>query len=394
MKLGTVVLFLLCALAAYVVYLDGAARRRADDLRRRRILALRARLRRQRALAVAAAATEPRAEPSVLAALGGYRDAFVYSGDWTALLELGDVYRKGAYPTHRPDPDVALRVYKAACGSPDPAVAGAAQTRFLECRADGLAAEDVAGAALPPDFAEVCVSRASQMMTYTSTRGRPTAPDPATREIAGIQPTVIFSVPPVVVTSDAQNVHDHSVTQGLKKALREMPARGDALEDVTMHVLESGASAGDKAHALEVLDTLNAEKHSTLGDSERAALDKVWARIQDLPTPDARRDAADILTSQLASGVERGSVVCSTGKIARIMSALDGLTPEGPVVRPMWAVREELGTLAARVRDRVDDPEAARAEFQRAATQTYVDDLGLSEELIGGIVSEYASGFM
>ena len=375
-----------CALAAWVLYADARHRAASARARRRRIARLRARLMLQKPQQQAEAPLD------IEQGLREKHRAFV-AGDWTALLEIGDVYRKGAYPTHRPDTDVALRVYRAACGSPDAAVAGAAQTRFLECRADILAAEDVAGASLPGAVAEACIAHAAGEMGLGTPAHRPLAVSVQMPSAPRVPLPPAPAAEPVIVTSDAQNVHDHSVTQGLKRALREMSARGDALEDVTMHVLDSGATPEDKTHALEVLDTLSAEGHSTLGESERAALNKVWARIQDLPTPDARRDAADILTSQLASGVERGSVVCSTGKIARIMSTLDGLTPEAPVVKPMWAVREELGTMAARIRDRVDDPEAAHAEFARAATQTYVDDLGLSEDLVGAIVTEYASGF-
>ena len=375
--------------AAYLAYCEHIFQ---HTVRRERIMhwrrAMRAALHRRSQQRLRAAAQEPR----VLGTLRVLQAAFEHSGQWSALLQLGDVYRTGSYPTYRPDPEMALRVYKSACGCPDPGVAGAAQTRYLQCRDEHLAPEDVAGAPLPRDHGMQCSARADAMIRAAppASFGRPrvvtmSAPTP---------PPLRPPPPPVVVVSDAQNVHDHAVVNGLQKSLRDMPrGSADAVESVTMHILESDAPADRKADALAVLDTLSAHEHSTLKTSEQGALESVWARIQSFPR-DKRDNAADILASQLASGVEDGSVVCSTGKIARIVGALDGMSDDAPAIKPMWAVREELGTMAARIRDaHEDDPEAARAEFRRAATQTYVADLGLGKDVVDAVVAEYSAGF-
>lgn len=391
-----VIVIVLLALAAYVYHKNkkrvGTARVKAA--RRRFAPASRA--------AAASRAADTLKEPAVLQTMRDIRDSFVTRGEWPALLQLGDVYRRGSYPTHTPNPDVALRIYRAACASPDPATAGAAQLKYIECRVDDIASEDVAGDPLPTYIAEECIAVACRRIAISPSAARPRAPQ------AQVQPTyipveidvwathgadLVTTVPggPLAIVSDTQNVHDHAVTRGMYKALRDMTSSGDASEDVTMCILESDASPTAKADALAVLDTLGTAQHSTLGTSEREALDKVWNRIRNLPT-EAARDAENILITQLASGVERGHVVCSTGKIARIVSTLDGLVDE-PTIKPMWAIREEIGSLAARVRDDHGDDEAGKNEFKRRAAELYVDELGMNADLIGNIVDAYAVGF-
>jgi hypothetical protein len=392
-----VALLALVALAIYVQYIDH--KKRAGIAR---VKAARLRFRKAERAAAASRADVMKKEPAVLQTMRNIRDSFVTRGEWPALLQLGDVYRRGSYPTHTPNRDVALRIYRAACGSPDPATAGAAQLKYIECRVDAIASEDIAGDPLPTDIAHECIALAARRIAMSPSTARPRAPE------AHVQPTyvpvevdiwathgadLVTTVPggPLAIVSDTQNVHDHAVTRSMHKALRDMASSGDASEDVTMCILESDASPTAKADALAVLDTLGTSQHSTLGTSEREALDKVWNRIRNLPD-EAARNAETILVAQLASGVERGHVVCSTGKIARIVSTLDGIVDE-PTIKPMWAIREEIGSLAARVRDDHGHNEAGKNEFKRRAAELYVDELGMSADLIGNIVDAYAVGF-
>jgi len=396
MRVVALLALLLLALAAYVHHKNKkrAGTARVKAARRRFAPASRA--------AAASRADEMNKEPAVLQTMRDIRDSFVTRGEWPALLQLGDVYRRGSYPTHMPDADVALRIYRAACASPDPATAGAAQLKYIECRVDAIASEDVAGDPLPTYIAEECIALAARRIATSPSAARPRAIQ------AQVQPTyipveidvwathgadLVTSVPggPLAIVSDTQNVHDHAVSRGMHKALRDMASSGDASEDVTMCILESDASPTAKADALAVLDTLGTAQHSTLGTSEREALDKVWNRIRNLPD-EAARNAENILITQLASGVERGHVVCSTGKIARIVSTLDGLVDE-PAIKPMWAIREEIGSLAASVRDDHGDDEAGKNEFKRRAAELYIDELGMSADLVGNIVDAYAVGF-
>ena len=291
--------------------------------------------------------------------------ALVDSDEPASVLELGDIYRKGDYPAFAPDLDMALALYHV--GSTHPATAGLARLKYLEARHDTLSENDVAGAALPRSYGLTKVQKSQNPPSIV------------------VPPPVL---PQVEVLSDAQNVHDHSLTRHVKKALAEAPTGRDSFENVTRFILEdSDATPEEKADAYAVLESLGTQHHSTLGVSERESLDRMWTVIENLPTHKA--EAKELLVRQLASGVEHGDIVCSTGKITRIAGALDGLPDREPVTKPMWALREELGTLAARVRD--DEKDAP--EFRRLAMELYVRNLGMSESLIDEMVSEFSSGF-
>ena len=111
-----------------------------------------------------------------------------------------------------------------------------------------------------------------------------------------------------------------------------------------------------------------------------------------------------------AACVERDNVVCSTGKIARIIGALDG-TEHVRGLRPLSAVREELGALASAVRrehvealpeDRrrayeagelPDATEAMRDDFARRSRRVYVDELRMHQTIVDPLVALYAEGF-
>lgn len=303
---------------------------------------------------------------------------------WTNVMQLANMYEKGSYPTFAPDAAMALDLYRLACRSPDPRIAREARVRtfLVETTGGTVSTQDVAGRPMPREYGQLLLRLMHVDTVLTpGAIATPNAPHAA--------PHAAPHVDQDVVHTDAQNVHDHAVTAGMKRSIASLPSTVDnAYEEVVMTVLESDATPDVKMDAYTTLDSLNDLHHSTLGVSEKSALDKVWSRIRSME-PDARRDATHILVSQLASGVEHGNVVCSTGKIARILATLDGLEGTDPVIKPMWAVKEEIASLAAKVRDEGGD---AR-EFRKQATHTYVHDLGMNETLMKKLIDEYEVGF-
>lgn len=188
---------------------------------------------------------------------------------------------------------------------------------------------------------------------------------------------------------------------GIRNALTSLPKASDTdnttIDDVRRAILESDATPDVKTDAVHVLDTISKRAHSTLRESEHDALCRVWARIQSMP-PEPRAGAVETLALQLASAIERGHVVCSTGKIARIVGTLDGLTDDATLA-PLWAVREEMMRLAASIRARhetPDDPQNAQKMIDaltREATAQYVDTLGMHPDIVRGLLEEVQLGF-
>lgn len=317
---------------------------------------------------------------SILTFLERCKRNFTIDGTWSSVVDIADVYRKGRFPTYRPNKPLALELYKLATECPDLSVAGAAQLKYIECRGETLASEDLAGLEIPREYAFTVIQNAKMKIIQQHPPVVPIITSPHHHP----------EVPPVhTISSDAQNVHDHGVTRSMHAALHKIPATDDdSHEKIVDYVLTSDASETVKSDALAVLDTLSNQTHSTLETSEREALNKIWNAIDGFEDS-KKSDARQILIGQLASGVENGAVVCSTGKIARIVGTLDGLTPDVPVIRPTWALREELGTLAAKIRDTNGDAQA----FKTEATRVYVDDLGMKPEIVDAIVDEYSAGF-
>ena len=152
-----------------------------------------------------------------------------------------------------------------------------------------------------------------------------------------------------------------------------------------------------KEEALHVIDDLKDFDHSAFNISEKSSLKLVWEKINN--SSDMKENLVETLAKQLSSTIENGHVVCSSGKITRIMSTLDGFSNE--VARPMWALREEIGNKAAKIREDMtqqygDTPEAGRRmreEFAQSVKDEYVKKLGMQEKIIDPLISEYELGF-
>ena len=230
----------------------------------------------------------------------------------------------------------------------------------------------------------------------------------ATGDTRVIAQTIVTQVGQKHHRSDAQNAHDHGVCASVKRnidAMRQQHdnAIGDPVDDSDYHermmdqilsCQDAEVSAEAKTAAIMTLDSLNDNQHSRYGVSERELLALVMQSIAAAPDGALRANATESLVKQLAGGVERGHVVCSTGKMSRMVGALEGTGLLCAEAKPMWAVREELGSLAAKVRDECgDNDQAAAKAFAAKARATYVQGLGMSEAVLAPLIEEYKQGF-
>ena len=320
---------------------------------------------------------------------------------WDHALHVGKVYHRGCYPDFRPNARMASSIYRALVTKcEDTAVVSEAQGLLHQCTL--LSVDDMAGEALPLEPGENVLGRLHAIIKVPPpiVRMRKPVPPPVQRQRTEIERII-----------DTQNSHDHGVTSSMKSILNSLRAQGVSVNTSAREEIEDvlfsekiDMTDEDKAKALAVLDSLNkAHIHSALGVTECDALGLVWSKVSDSP---------EILCKQLASGFERGTPVCSTGKIARIVSALDGVTPDARIT-PIWAVKEELGSLAAKIRsdtlesvsemhrgayergDSMELEEKMRAAFTDQALATYCGDggLGMEKAVIDPIVQSIAAGF-
>jgi hypothetical protein len=197
--------------------------------------------------------------------------------------------------------------------------------------------------------------------------------------------------------SDPQNVHDSCVAAATRAMVRDMAdasgtSKDDAKDTARRIILDSQLSAEEKQQALDVVDNLTSSTHSRIGHSEVRALDLVLGRISQITHQPLQDNLRETLVKQLAGCVERGHVVCSSGKISRIVATLDGADLSGvhsPV--PMWMVREEIGSKAAQMRDTAEDSDTTKTRFQQWVRDTYRATLG--DDIVQPLVDEFLLGF-
>jgi hypothetical protein len=334
---------------------------------------------------------------------------------WDLLIAMGDIYARGAFPVAKPDTSTAERLYRAAAMSPDAFVAGVAQMKMVEIKMAPVVVDDIDEQALFIDAwpgwrtAERAVEQIK--MTPWSFFARPRyggrKEDPEDEIIPPhtripnpnlenqIQPPTPTPVPTPAFMNDSQNVHDHAVTQTLARTLEnirtstsadtDQQAR-DALE-LMNESLSVDMNAKDRGKVIQVISNLSTLKHSRFDQTEREVLSNVMQKIRDQKDEKLKKNLTETLVKQLASAVENGFVVCSSGKIARIAGALDGSgLKEVETARPLWAVREELGSLASKMNE-----EGLKGDdFRKEASRVYVEELGLNSNIIEPIIAEYA----
>ena len=145
-------------------------------------------------------------------------------------------------------------------------------------------------------------------------------------------------------------------------------------------LFSSTAPASLSSGAQRVLSTLTSTPHSKYNKSEQQIFVDVMARIHAPENKDRKDDMLAVLASNMASGVERGLVVCSTGKIMRVLGSLDAMDADPVVAEPLkpeWAVNMELAGMAASIRTK------AMAAMDAAKLQMFErdGDKGVSEAM-------------
>jgi hypothetical protein len=346
---------------------------------------------------------------------------------WEHLMVMGDEYARGKYPHFLPNEDNALECYRTCAMCPNSDVASSAQHKYVELRQKGriISDEDRAGAPMPQIPFDILIQKAKQSLMSSnkydtfSTEFRTSQPIPqiappgfmnvlADRSVQHVlrpyvPPPVPSPVvpPPVVRTTvrsnvdirtDTQNVHDHSVISNTRLNLSSLPEvstleTDDAVRDVKQMIDMSDLNIETKHDALEMLGSLK-DSETSIGVSQVSALSKVWKEILNIDDVTKQKNVKETLVRQMASGVEDGTLVCSTGKISRLIGTLDGIGRDGhKEARPMWAVRDEIARLAAKTR--TDSGDEAKDVFRKAVVSQYIDTLGLSESVIEPIITEY-----
>jgi len=371
---------------------------------------------------------------------------FTLHNKWDNIIATGDIYKNGAYPRFKRDKETALECYKIAARSPDSDVAGIAQLKYIETLSENdMDMNDDMGDHLPRYFAHDICNMAQSIINntpyndftrpknkqntngddivHTFTRNRTTRGNRVTDRTTNRTTDRTTHA----YKNDLQNVHDHSVTNIIKKNLTILKESDNNItkrnnnitnqnnnitnqnnnitnqnDDITKIVSDDSTkrdvlysilehpklSESIKGSAVVVLENLNnKEKHGTFNVTEEEALSLVWNRMNNEKDDIKKSNMIEILAKQLDSSIENGYIVCSSGKIARIIGALDGIDEEMTSSRPIWAIREEIGNLAGKIMN--GNYKNPQDEFKRQVQKTYIDELKLDSNIINPIITEY-----
>ena len=163
------------------------------------------------------------------------------------------------------------------------------------------------------------------------------------------------------INNDSQNVHDHNLLDYAVKSINNLKKLDTNFKNYDINELrnnlintinDSSISANEKKNATNVVSRIlnnNRNEHSRLKISEADLLNLVVNRIK---KHNNSTDLYNNLIQNLTSGVEKGFVVCGTGRMMRMLGALDNLDKDNLVeLKPSWALKEEISNTINKIRD-------------------------------------------
>ena len=344
-------------------------------------------------------------------------------GLWDNVIAVGDIYRTGSYPRFKYNKNMAIECYKVAAMCPDNEIAGIAQVKYIETCSENNNVQDIdnKGEELPDYFGrEICtfakeIIQNTPYNSFTRPTNKNIRVEPVYYDINAVGQETHFTLFTLqnqrrnqndhVYKNDLQNVHDHSVSHIVKKNIDTIKLQNQDLQQSQDHVITETPSVEQnvihsiithpelnesvKGNAIVVLRDLNKkDKHGTFDITESDALCLIWNKINKEKDSIKKSNMIEILAKQLDSGVENGHVVCSSGKISRIIGTLDGIDDSIVQSRPIWAIREEIANLAGIIMNsnHIQNPQQ---EFKHRVEKTYIQELHLDPNIINPIIEEY-----
>jgi hypothetical protein len=366
---------------------------------------------------------------------------FEYQSKWDSLLYIGDVYRNGCYPTYLPNEDVALKCYQIASQCPNGNIAGLAQMKYIQTRLDPIQNHDKKGIPLPIEYGYRICDLAQQKIYSSSFQSfeKPRVfipPAPCQIQTSTKIPIQTIQIPSInsqqqhiqqqqpkqtEYKSNKQNVHDHSVLaivklnfNKIKEGIHIKPSDIENItSDIIQFILENKEISQEQVmNSLEVLESLTTDIHTRFDTSERMILCTVWKRILLEKDETKRMNKMNTLIQQLASGIENDKVVCSTGKVLRIISVFEGIDePDIQLAKPIWVVKEEIANTASKIRydiihslspsmqkkyEKENIPEIdskMKFQFRKKITELYINELKMNKSVIEPIIELYENAF-
>lgn len=201
------------------------------------------------------------------------------------------------------------------------------------------------------------------------------------------------------LTSDPQNARDHVVVNSAKQSLERLRANTHIQYDIPttfkmIHeymVKKSDAPQRKRDTAAQVLREM-AKGISNIGyeqSKEIEALHLVWNRIHSqvyANDADKRKILMENLVNELAEAVEFGELVCPTGRLNRI---IDALNHQDPLVniQPKWAIQQMMVARAGAIQKSLLAKSSSETRDAMAATNPSARQRQLQDEFMQKVKS-------
>ena len=211
----------------------------------------------------------------------------------------------------------------------------------------------------------------------------------------------------MIIHNDSQNVHNHSIQNISKNIIDSLDNNMGSFDDNSLLFLSElkkhsqSISTAEIARIMKVLNSMSDTIHSKYNKSEKDVFNLTFERIMNKKDAEDKTNLFIMFAQNIASAVEYDVVVCSTGKITRMLSTFDVIDTELPDLKPDWMIREEIGRTAARIRSEVlanagTETEASdkmKSRLIEECYETYIKTNIMSETALNIILTDYLEAF-
>jgi len=203
-----------------------------------------------------------------------------------------------------------------------------------------------------------------------------------------------------IVLNDSQNVHNHSVQNISKTIIDTIDSDNNnnklyskSFDENSLLFLNELKKYDDitpteRQNILQVLNSMSDNIHSKYQKSEKDVFNMSFNRIMSKTDPEEKKNLTIMFAQNIASAVEYDIVVCSTGKITRMLSSFDVIDTELPDLKPDWIIKEEIANKSSKIRE---DILKESSEKEVEAYMNYDDTCDEKKELYEAVVDKMKS---
>lgn len=355
---------------------------------------------------------------------------------WINLIKVGDIYSKGSYPILLPNKYLGLECFKIAMKSPDKQIASLAYLKYIENKYNNINIIDQQGKNIPIEYAnKICnIAKKNIHNNYYNYINLDNNLNNTLDyyHVINNNDNIINNYDNYLVDidlnennqnninnniNDLQNVHDHSVNniiksniELLKKTYNVSEIDNDQLHNILYNKIfeDNGLSDEQRYNIIHVLQNLTNINHNYFDISELDSLKYISEYIKNQKNPD---ELLHILFIELSYCIEKGFMICTTGKISHIVSIMDGIDKNFNSIKPIYIIKDEIKNLANTIRNNIINNaskeevnnyinnindilyEKMKNDFVYQVNDLYCNKLGFNKNIINPIIEECIFGF-